>query len=138
MCMFVLAHTHRRTLWSLCSLTSYSQLSSLLYRSCPHLSTCTAFLNITFGLFDAKYTEGFSALIFFEPSVAFEAVDTVFLNAFFFDFCDTVHSWVSFLPLYSQHPTLFKQIFFLLFIPYIFSIFLSSALIPLLLSLYTL
>lgn len=85
MCTQAHTHTHNtQALFSLLSHPPYSQLSSLQFDFCSHLSTCTVLLNITIGLFGAKYTEGFSALIFLEPSAAFKAVDSISLKCFLY------------------------------------------------------
>lgn len=124
------AHTHTtHKLCSLCSLTTpYSQLSSLQFDFCSHLSTCTVLLNITIGLFGAKYTEGFSALIFLEPSAAFKAVDSISLKCFLYLAYVTLNT-----PSYlSTHnfPFFFNRFpFFSSSLK--FSIFLSSTLISL-------
>lgn len=123
------AHTHNtQALFSLLSHPPYSQLSSLQFDFCSHLSTCTVLLNITIGLFGAKYTEGFSALIFLEPSAAFKAVDSISLKCFLYLAYVTLNT-----PSYlSTHnfPFFFNRFpFFSSSLK--FSIFLSSTLISL-------
>lgn len=135
-CASLYAHAHTRKLCSLCSLT-YVPLSSLQSGQSPPLHLhCPIY--ITVGLCDAKYTEGFSALIFLKPSAAFKTVVTISMKRFLLLASVTLYT-LGFPSYLSTHnfPLLCNRLsFFSSFLK--FSIFLSSILIPLLVSLCTL
>lgn len=130
-------HTCTTKLCSLCSLTSYSQVSSLQSGFCS-TSPLTLYSSTSpVASLMLNALRALQSLSFLSPLQHLKLLTLSPWNIFFLWLLWNHPPWVFLLPFYSQLPTLFNRFPFLSSLLK-FSVFLSSALIPLLVSLYTL